>query len=105
MLRGHTFIGDFSQESSKYIRAVKRLRVSAFLSASFLLIFAGIAAACAKEQTLPIDTPTPDQEWDASKYLVGFGASMEDITKAVELLESIYYQDSQTGAHTGTDKD
>ena len=30
---------------------------------------------------------------------------MEDITKAVDLLESIYYQDSQTGAHTGTDKD
>lgn len=30
---------------------------------------------------------------------------MEDITKAVELLESIYYQDSQTGAHTGMDKD
>ncbi len=25
--------------------------------------------------------------------------------KAVELLESIYYQDSQTGAHTGMDKD
>ena len=30
---------------------------------------------------------------------------MEDLNKAVELLESIYYQDSQTGAHTGTDKD
>ena len=30
---------------------------------------------------------------------------MEDLNKAVELLESIYYLDSQTGAHTGTDKD
>ena len=47
-----------------------------------LFVCLALAAACAKEQTLPIDTPTPDQEWDASKYLVGFGASMEDITKA-----------------------
>ena len=44
MLRGHTFFGDFSQESSMTIRAGKRLRISAYLSASFLLIFAGLAA-------------------------------------------------------------
>lgn len=43
MLRGHTFAGGFSQESSEYIRAGKRLRISAFISASFLLIFAGLA--------------------------------------------------------------
>ena len=44
MLRGHTFFGDFSQGSSMTIRAGKRLRISAYLSASFLLIFAGLAA-------------------------------------------------------------
>ncbi len=43
MLRGHTFIGGFSQESSKMIGASKRLRISAYLSASFLLIFGLLA--------------------------------------------------------------
>ena len=43
MLKGHAFIGDFSQGSSNYIGARKKLRISAFLSASFLLIFAGMA--------------------------------------------------------------
>ena len=66
MLRGHTFIGDFSQESSKYIRAVKRLRVSAFLSASFLLIFAGIAAAGSEEQL-----PLPKDIHGPNDFLIG----------------------------------
>lgn len=43
MLRGHTFIGGFSQGPSKMIGASKRLRISAYLSASFLLIFGLLA--------------------------------------------------------------
>ena len=43
MLRGHTFIGDFSQGSSNYIGANKKLRISAYLSATFLLLFFGLA--------------------------------------------------------------
>ena len=43
MLNGHAFIGGFSQESSKMIGAVKKLRISAYISATFLLLFFGLA--------------------------------------------------------------
>ncbi len=43
MLRGHTFFGDSSQGSSMTIQATKRLRISAYLSASLLLVFGLVA--------------------------------------------------------------
>ena len=47
-----------------------------------ILVCLALAAACAKERNLSDELPSPEQEWDASKYLVGFGASMEEMTKA-----------------------
>ena len=42
-----------------------------------------LVASCAKEQNLPMENiPTDGQEWDSSKYLTGFGVTVEDVTKA-----------------------
>ena len=47
-----------------------------------ILVCLFLSAACAKEQINSVEEPSHAQEWDASKYLLGFDASMEDMTKA-----------------------
>ena len=51
-------------------------------------LFAGLAlvASCAKEQNLPLENiPSDGQEWDASKYLTGFGVAVEEMTTKADI--------------------
>lgn len=48
-------------------------------------LMAGLAlvASCAKEQNFPEENiPSATQEWDSSKYLTGFGVTVEEVSKA-----------------------
>ena len=51
-------------------------------------LFAALAlvASCAKEQNLPLENiPSDSQEWDASKYLTGFGVAVEEMTTKADI--------------------
>ena len=51
-------------------------------------LFAALAlvASCAKEQNLPLENiPSDGQEWDASKYLTGFGVAVEEMTTKADI--------------------
>lgn len=51
-------------------------------------LMAGLAlvASCAKEQNLPLENiPSDGQEWDASKYLTGFGVAVEEMTTKADI--------------------
>ena len=51
-------------------------------------LMAGLAlvASCAKEQNLPLENiPSDSKEWDASKYLTGFGVAVEEMTTKADI--------------------
>jgi len=51
-----------------------------------LMMGLALVASCAKEQNLPLENiPSDGQEWDASKYLTGFGVAVEEMTTKADI--------------------
>lgn len=85
MQKGHAFIGGFSQGLSKMVGASKRLRISAYLSVTFLLLFLGLAI-------FPVASSVSDTN-----------AAKQDLkTTTLSMSSSEFYANPKVTSTTGT---